>query len=455
MAGHRLEAAAAEPPSDRAAVVLTATLDNEAISPGTARYLERAISEAERRNAQCIVIMLDTPGGLLTSTRLLTKRILSSPTPVVVYVAPSGSRAASAGVFITLAAHVAAMAPGTSIGAAYPVQLGGLPVGPKSDEPSNSDDSQSKNGKDTTPKSKSMVRQKIVNDTVAWARTLAQLRGRNVDWAADAVEKGVSITATQALDEGVVELIAEDLDQLLAKLQGHQVTTTAGTMTLNTKNAEVQPVSMWWGERILTLIAEPNVAFLLMIFGFYGILFEFYNPGWGISGTLGIICIFLAMFGLAVLPVNYLGLALIFIAMGLIVAEVFVTSYGALSVAGAACLVIGGIMLVDSPSGFARVSLSVVLPISIATVIITLMLVAGIVHAHRKPVQTGGEEMIGKTGRAVVDFTKQNGEYRGMIAIHGERWRAISKTELKAGSSCKITDRTGLTLTVDPTEPDI
>lgn len=435
-------------------LVLTATLDDEAITPGTAKYLERAIGQAGQRQAECLVIVFDTPGGLLTSTRLLTKRILASRTPVVVYVAPSGARAASAGVFITLASHVAAMAPGTTIGAAHPVQIGGLPVGPRPGESPGAGDSESEKTEETPPQARSTFEEKIVKDTVAWARALAGLRGRNVDWAVDAVEASVSVTASEALDQGVVELVAKDLHDLLDQLQGREVSTPAGTAVLNTADADVEAIPIWWGERVLTMIAQPNVALLLMIFGFYGILFELYSPGWGISGTLGVVCIVLALFGLAVLPVNYLGLALIAIALGLTVAEVFVTSYGALAVAGAVCLVVGGIMLVDSPSGFARVSLSVVLPISVATVAITLLLVSGIVRSHRAPVQTGGEGLMGRTGRVISDFRRQNDAFRGTVAIHGERWRAVSQQPLKADDRCEVTGREGLTLRVAPTQAD-
>jgi membrane-bound serine protease (ClpP class) len=399
--------------------------------------------------------VLDTPGGLVDSTRRLTRRILASTTPIVVYVAPSGGRAASAGMFVTLASHVAVMAPGTTIGAAHPVQVGGLPIGPP--EPgspageapeTNERDGESPPAPATPVPSK--MEQKIVNDTVSWARALAEQRNRNADWAVDAVENSVSITASEALELGVIELVCEDLNNLMDQLQGRSVATAAGTVVLDTSTARVEPVSMWWGEQLLALIAHPNIAFLLMIFGFYGILFELYSPGWGLSGTLGVVCIVLALFGLAVLPVNYLGLALIAIAVGLLVAEVFVTSYGALAVAGALCLVVGGVMLVDSPRGFTRVSLSVVLPVAAATVAVTLLLVSGIVRSHRAAVRTGGEGLIGATGRVVSDFTAHHGMFAGTVAIHGERWRALSEQPLKNDALCQVTHRTGLTLEVKP-----
>jgi membrane-bound serine protease (ClpP class) len=463
---------ASERLTESGALVLIATLDDEAITPGTAKYLDRAIRAAQERQAECLVITLDTPGGLLTSTRLLTKRMMTSETPIVVYVAPSGSRATSAGVFLVLASHVAAMAPSTTIGAAHPVQIGGLPIGPEphrtrgqdvegsdgdvapSKRTTSKQDESSDRPPQATPVTRSSLEEKIVNDTVAWARALADYRGRNTEWAANAVEQSVSITASEAVENGVVELMADDLDDLLRKLQGREVSTSSGTQRLNTAGARVEPVEIWWGERVLTLIASPNVAFLLLMFGFYGILFELYSPGWGISGTVGGVCMVLGLFGLAVLPVNYLGLVLIAIALALMAAEVFVTSYGALVIAGAACLVVGGIMLVDSPDGFSRVSLSVVLPVSTATAVITLVLVTGIVRSFRMPVQTGSEVMVTQAARVVEDFTVRDGAFHGTVAIHGERWRAISEQPLQSDELCHVTARAGLTLMVKPKQTE-
>ncbi len=427
-------------------LVLTATLDDQAISPGTLRYLERAIGQARQRQAECLVVFLDTPGGLLTSTRRLTRQMLASDTPIVVYVAPSGSRAASAGVFITLASHVAAMAPGTSIGAAHPVQIDAFPVGPDPERTPENDEN------DTAPPARPPAEEKIVSDTVAWAQALAEMRDRNAEWAADAVRHSVSVTASEAVDQGVVELVAEDLEELLEGLHGREVVTVAGPLRLQTADAEVEALPIWWGEQLLILVAQPNVAFLLMIFGFYGILFELYSPGWGVSGIVGAVCLVLALFGLAVLPVDYLGLALIVIALGLLVAEVFVTSYGALAAAGAACLTVGGIMLVDSPEGFARVSLSVVLPVALATVVIVLLLVGGIVRVHWGSPRTGSEGLLGRTARVVDDFAPQDDAFRGRVAVHGERWGAVSRHALKAGETCRISHVEGLTLTVEPAE---
>ncbi len=433
-------------------LVLTAALEDQAITPGSVRYLRRVIDLAEDRQAECLVIVLDTPGGLLTSTRTLTRHMLASDIPLVVYVAPSGGRAASAGLFVTLAAHLAAMAPGTTIGAAHPVQLDGFPLDPDGD-PSQVNEEVEPPAGEEPPAETRPLEDKIVNDTVAWARALAELRERNADWAVRAVRYSESITAPEAVEEGGVELVADDVEHLLAEIDGRQVVTPRGAMVLNTAEAEIRTVPVWWGERVLMIVSQPNVAFLLMIFGFYAVLFELYSFDWGLSGTLGAICLVLAMFGLAVLPIDLLGLALIVIALGLMVAEVFVTSYGALSLTGAACLVVGAVMLVDDPGELARVSLAIVVPIAAATVGITLLLVGGVIRSYRAPPRTGGEGMVGKTARVVGDFGPHGDAFHGTVAVHGERWRAVSQRPFQANEECRVAGRDGLTLIVEPVSP--
>ncbi len=429
-------------------VVAVVELQDQAITPGTQRYVLRALDSAEQDNVECIVIVLDTPGGLLTSTRRIVKRILGSRIPVVVFVSPAGSRAASAGVFITLSSHVAAMAPGTTIGAAHPVQVGGLPIGPQS--PGDATKPTSEDSKESDSATGSILEEKIINDTVAWAQALANRHDRNADWAAEAVTKSSSLTAKEAEQKGVVDLLANDLYDLLEQIDGREVRLADGMTTLDTSGATVQHIPMWWGEQLLATIASPNIAFLLMIFGFYGILFELYSPGWGVAGTLGVICMLLAFFGLAVLPVNYLGLALIIVGLVLLAAEAFVTSFGTLAIAGTFCLVAGGVMLVDSPAGFQRVSLSVVVPVAAATAAITLFLVSGIVRAHSSQVLTGVEALIGQLAVATGDFAPQGDNFTGMVAIHGERWRAISAEQVKQKQACEVQETEGLTLTVRP-----
>jgi membrane-bound serine protease (ClpP class) len=423
-------------------VVVRLRIDNEAITPVTAQFIDRAIKRAEEERAQGLLIVLDTPGGLVDSTREIVKSILQSNVPVVVYVAPSGARAASAGLFITLAGHVAAMAPGTNIGAAHPVTIGGLPGSPQP-EPR-----QTKDGE--KPPAQSPMEQKIVNDTVAWARSLAELRGRNVDWVTRAVSESLSSSASEAVSNGVVDSIAASEQELLAALDGREVSLAGGPLRMRTAGAEIRLHQMWWGERILAVISNPNVAFLLMIFGFYGILFELYTPGWGVAGVLGVVCLVLAFFGLAVLPISYVGLALIGIAMALFLAEAFVTSYGFLTIGGVICMVIGGVMLVDSPAGFMRVSLRIIIPFALATAAVTFFLVSKIIQAKRAPPQMVGGRMVTADAVAVEGFESDGELYRGWVRARGELWRSISSSPVAAGQRLEVQTRDGLTLIVQP-----
>lgn len=431
------EALGEEPAKNGRPVLFEARVD-EAITPITARFIERIIDQAEQERAVCLIIVLDTPGGLVDSTRTIVKAMLRSKVPVVVYVAPPGARAASAGVFITMAGHVAAMAPGTNIGAAHPVQIGGLPGSPPAPD--------EKDGK--AARGKTTVEEKILNDTVAWARSLAELRGRNVDWATRAVKESLSVPASEAVREKAVDLLADNLDDLIAKLHGREVTLPSGSVRLNTQGAHVRSLEMWWGERLLGALANPNLAFLLLIFGFYGVLFELYTPGWGVAGTVGIICLILGFLALAILPINYVGLALIIVALALFVAEVFVTSFGALTFGGVVCLILGGIMLVDSPGGFVGVSLKILIPVAIGTAGVTFFLVGSVVRAHRGRVQTGSEELAGTQAVAQESFHRDGGNYCGLVHTHGELWKAESPTPVDAGQVLEIMERHGLMLRV-------
>jgi membrane-bound serine protease (ClpP class) len=391
--------------------------------------------------------VIDTPGGLVDSTRSVVKEILRSEVPVVVYVAPSGARAASAGVFITLASHVAAMAPGTNIGAAHPVAIGGLPISPPA-TPAPQGKPQEAEKEDDTRQPTSPMEGKIVNDTTAWARALAELRGRNAEWAERAVRESLSVSASEAVRERVVDFEAQDLSDLLAQLDGREVRLPHGTVRLGTAGAPVRTHEMWWGERILAVIANPNMAFLLIIFGFYGILFELYSPGWGVAGTLGIVCLVLGFFALAVLPINYVGLVLVLLALAMFAAEAKVTSHGALALGGTACLVLGGLMLVDSPVGFLRVSFAVVAPVAAATALITFFLMSRIVKAHRARVQTGSEELLGAEAVAFDQFSQSDQGFSGTVRTHGEFWKATSAEPIAAGEVVQIEGRDGLTLRV-------
>lgn len=434
--------------SDRP-VVVKVQLRNEAITPVTARFIIRAIRHAEEQRAAALVIMLDTPGGLVDSTREMVGGILQSRVPVVVYVAPAGARAASAGVFITMAGHVAAMAPGTTIGAAHPVQIGGLPGSPPQQPERQTEE---KKDGETQPRTTTPMEDKIVNDTVAWARAMAELRGRNADWAARAVKESISAPASEALKENAVDLIAEDINDLLGKIDGREISLIDSKLKLQVAGADVRAHEMWWGERVLALLANPTIAFLLLIFGFYGILFELYTPGWGVGGTVGVICLILGFFALSVLPINYVGLALIAIALTMFVAEAFVPSYGFLTLGGVICLILGGVMLVDSPAGFMRISLWMLVPVALATAAITVFLVGSIVKSQRTPVRTGSEAMDQAEATADEDFVAEGSRYRGRVLTHGELWSAVSDVPVRAGDALQVSRRDGLTLYVQPAE---
>jgi membrane-bound serine protease (ClpP class) len=289
---------------------------------------------------------------------------------------------------------------------------------------------------------------KIVNDTVAWVESLAQLRGRNAVWAARTVRESISVSAAEALREKAVDLIAGSETDLLAQIDGRRIAMTSGEVTLQTRGIVIEDYPMWWGEQFLSALANPTLAFLLLIFGFYGILFELNSPGWGVGGTVGIICLILGFFAMAVLPVNYVGLALIGIAMALFVAEAFVPSFGFLTLGGIICLFLGGIMLVDSPAGFERVSLSVLVPVSLATAAISVFLLTRIVKASRTPAQSGAETLLGKAAMVEDAFASAAQGYAGIVRVHGELWRAVSTHPATPGETVTIERRDGLTLHV-------
>lgn len=434
-----------EPPNQDSAPqeVLFARIDDAAITPVTADFLINAMNEAAEIGAVCLIIELDTPGGLMQSTREIVKEILSSPVPIVIYVAPSGARAASAGVFITMASHVAAMAPATHIGAAHPVQVGGGGPSPSGDE-------------ESSQSGQSPMDEKVLNDATAWVRSLAELRGRNAEWAVSSVTESKSIPSTEALDLNVIDILATDYDDLLAQMDGRLVVIEGDTLELHTAGAPLSEIEMWWGERVLSVVSDPNIAFLLLMLGFYGLLFEFYTPGWGVPGTLGAICLILAFFGLAVLPINYAGLLLIFLAIGMFVAEAFITSFGLLTLGGVVCLIFGGIMLVDTPVPVLQVSLKVLIPVAIGTGIVAFFLVGRAVSSFSLKVQTGTEAMAGEIGFAAGDFEAYEDLYKGTMQVHGELWRALSEEPVNAGAQLQVDRCDGLTLYVSKkkTNPD-
>ncbi|MCS7082744.1 MAG: nodulation protein NfeD [Bacteroidetes bacterium] len=397
-----------------------------AIGPAVVEYIERGLKEAEADSA-LLVIALDTPGGLLESTRAIVQRLLNARAPVVVFVHPSGARAGSAGVFITLAAHVAAMAPGTNIGAAHPVGLGGAA--------------------DTA----SVMMEKATNDAAAFARAVAARRGRNVAWAEEAVRRSLSSSETEALEAGAIDLVASSAKELLEQLHGRLVQLPQGAVRLRTSGAEIESRPMNLRERVLAVLSDPNVAYLLLLVGFYGILFELYNPGALLPGILGAIALIVAGYALQMLPVNYAGLALIALAIGLFIAEIKVASYGLLTLGGLVSLALGSLMLFrSSPAGEIAISLPTLLVGLGATAGFFLFVLAMGLRAQRRPPQTGSEALLGAEGIVISPIRPPD---VGQVRVHGEIWEAASEAPLEAGTSVRVRAIQDLTLWVEAIPP--
>jgi len=434
-----------------AAHVNVIELDNRIISPPTQQYIEQAIDRSERDGAQCLVLLLDTPGGLLESTRGIVKRIMNARVPVVVYVAPSGSRAGSAGVFITLSAHVAAMAPSTNIGAAHPVSIGdGGGQGPARKLIRRIRRGKGKEEEEITEErtGEEPMTDKVLNDTVAWVTTIAKARGRNEAWAKDAVTRSFSITETEAVKERVVDLIATDVPSLLDQLQGRNVELPgAATVLLQTAEAEVVRLPMSRRQEFLATITNPNIAYLLMMLGTLGLIFEFTHPGIGFPGIAGLMCVLLAMYAFQTLPISYAGAALVVLGLGLLVAELLIVSHGLLGVGGVIALTLGSLMLVESPDPAMQISLNIILPTVAALAGLLLFVVQRALQIQRQPVTTGAQGLIGEHGTASTDLKPD-----GQVFVHGETWGATSTQPVRRGAAVRVTRVEGLHLTVKPIE---
>ena len=414
-----------------------------AIGPATSDYLERSLKQAIELRAELVVIRMDTPGGLDTSMRSMIKQIMASSVPVAAFVAPSGARAASAGTYILYASHIAAMAPGTNLGAATPVQLGGLPdTGEGSGSPKNGED-------DAQPAQKGDAKtRKLVNDAAAYLRGLAQLRGRNVEWAESTVRQGASLSAEEALSKGVVDLMATDIADLLTRLDGRQVKIGDTERTLNTKGLTTMPFAPDWRSRLLALISNPNLAYILMLVGIYGLIYEFSNPGAVLPGTVGAIALLLALYAFQLLPINYAGFALILLGLSMMVAEAFVPSFGALGIGGVAAFVIGSIILVDTESGYG-ISLPLIFSFAILSAGILFLIMGMVLRSRKRPVVSGREELVGAGGEALGDFSAD-----GRVRVHGEIWQARTKQSVFKGQRVRVTGREGLTLEIAPDSKD-
>jgi membrane-bound serine protease (ClpP class) len=444
-----------------------------AVGPATADYLIRGIDDAAEAGAALVIIRMDTPGGLETSMRAINRAILSARVPVAVHVAPSGARAASAGTFISYAAHVAAMAPGTSIGPATPVQMGGFPGGPPQPdegeprpsepaaEPDAAENGAAENGEaengeaaaeETPARDRPAARPpadagmaKAINDAVSHIRGMAELRGRNADWAERAVREAVTLTAREAAEQNVIDFVARSTDELLAQAHGRTVDLNGVEHVLDTEGLEVRLHSPDWRTQLLAAITNPQVALLLMILGFYGILFELFNPGTLVPGTIGAISLLTGLYALSILPFSFAGLALILLGLALIIAEAFSPSFGILGVGGTVAVVLGAIMIFDTDVPGMEMSWPALAALAVASLAFSLLVARLAVVSHRGRVTTGSEQLIGLEAK-VLDW--QGAE--GHVLAHGERWRARAAAPLRPGQPVRVTARDGLTLEVAP-----
>jgi membrane-bound serine protease (ClpP class) len=389
-----------------------------AIGPVTLRVIEKALTEAVKHKSQALIIELDTPGGLTESTWEINRLILSSQVPVVMYIAPRGARAGSAGVYITYACHIAAMAPQTNIGSAHPVGMGA--------------------------EVDSILNEKITNDAVAKIKTLATKRGRNVEWAEKAVRQSDSITEYEALEMGVINYIADDLEDLLAKIDGDTVEVISGKVVLHTKDAKVENIDIGIANRILEVISNPNIAYILLTIGMMGIYFEFSNPGAIIPGVVGGISLILAFFAMQTLPINYAGLALMFLAIILFILELKVTSHGGLAIGGIISLFLGSLMLIDSEVPYMKISLSVIIPVVIGTAGFFIFAIYFALKAQNRKVTTGDAGLVGE-----IATVKEMINGKGTVFVHGEYWQAFGTEDFPVGSRVKVISVEGMFVKVD------
>jgi membrane-bound serine protease (ClpP class) len=455
---------------ENSALVKVVRLDDEMINPITAEYIINGIDKAIEEKAECFVIEMDTPGGLLTSTRQIVKKMLNSEIPIIVYIAPSGSRAGSAGVFITLASNVAAMAPSTNIGAAHPVSIGSpyqpgeeekdeyksvkeIFKGKEEEKKSKEVKKESKEEKvkpdetkkeEQKPSLNDVMSEKIMNDTVAWIKSIAQYRGRNVEWAEMSVRKSVSITEEEALKNNVIEYIANNLPDLLGKINGKEVTLLNRKHTLKTKNAIIQIEELTHRQKILSIFANPTIAYALLILGFYGLLWEVTHPSLGVPGILGAVFVIIALYSLQMMPINYAGLSLIILAIILFVAEIKVVSHGLLALGGIVSMTIGSLMLLPSPKPFIGITVQAIAIVVITTALIIGFLIYLVMKTHSMKVTTGQEGLIGE-----IAYTETPLNPEGKVFVHGEWWDAICNESIEKGEKVKVVAVDGLKLKVE------
>ncbi len=423
----------------------------DAIGPATDDYIKRALETATESNAEVVIIQMDTPGGLDTAMREIIKSIASSTVPVATYVAPTGARAASAGTYILYASHIAAMAPGTNLGAATPVKIGGIspPMPGKTEKEKQGEEDQTTE-KPAGDANEIAMQKKLINDAAAYIRGLAELRGRNQEWAEKAVREAASLPASEALKLNVIDILATSVADLIKQIDGREVSIHGQTRTLNTTGLPLVKIDPDWRSRLLSVITNPNIAYILLLIGIYGLILEFSNPGAIVPGTVGAICLLLALYAFQLLPINYAGMGLILLGIVLMVAEALEPSFGVLGIGGVTSFVIGSIILMDTNAPGFGIDISVIITFAFISAVIFIVVVGMAVKARRRPVVSGLEEIIGGEATVVNDF-----DHKGTVTIHSESWQAVSDTPLHKNQLVKVIDIKGLILQVEPLSSSI